>query len=132
MTKIIYSPIEGATNRKFTQRLKFIIFLFGLLMAQSCGQKQGEATDDLSTTDSNMITLTAAQFKAANISLGKIERRPMGTTLQVNGMLDVPPQNLITVSAPPVRSPLGKEAGGGGGGPNGAAFFKFLLDFSNE
>ena len=100
MTKIIYSPIEGATNRKFTQRLKFIIFLFGLLMAQSCGQKQEEAKDDLSTTDSNMITLTAAQFKAANITLGRIERRPMGTTLHVNGILDVPPQNLITIAAP--------------------------------
>ena len=81
-------------------RLKFIIFGIGVLIAQSCGQKQSVTTEATDTTIANVITLTDTQYKAAAISLGKIERKPMGTTLQVNGILDVPPQNLITIAAP--------------------------------
>jgi membrane fusion protein, heavy metal efflux system len=80
--------------------VKIFMCIAGLFIAQSCGEKQPETTDSPSATSANVITLTDSQFKAADITLGKFERKPMGTTLQVNGMLDVPPQNLITIAAP--------------------------------
>ncbi len=81
-------------------RVKIFIGIAGLFIAQSCGEKQPVTTDSPSAASANVITLTASQFKAAAITLGKFERKPMGTTLQVNGILDVPPQNLITIAAP--------------------------------
>jgi cobalt-zinc-cadmium efflux system membrane fusion protein len=80
--------------------LKHILVGLGLLLAQSCGKKQADLTEAATTASPNIITLTDTQYKAADITLGKIERKPMGTTLQVNGILDVPPQNLITIAAP--------------------------------
>jgi cobalt-zinc-cadmium efflux system membrane fusion protein len=117
MTQFIYSETEDSGNGRsnnqpalkrsglpsppeFSRHFKMFIVAAGLLVAQSCGQKQDEKVESAVVTSDNLITLTASQFKAADISTGKIERKPMGTTLQVNGMLDVPPQNLITISAP--------------------------------
>jgi len=117
MTQFIYSLMKnngnGRTNKQpalkqsglplpgdFCRHIKIFIVTAGYLVVQSCGQKQAEKVEAVAVTSTNLITLTAPQFKAANISTGKIERKPMGTTLQVNGMLDVPPQNLITISAP--------------------------------
>jgi membrane fusion protein, heavy metal efflux system len=80
--------------------MKYIILIISLIIT-SCTQNQTEnKVEDISAVSSNTIKLTPAQHKAANIVLGNIERKPMGTTLRVNGMLDVPPQNLITISAP--------------------------------
>ena len=79
-----------------------IIIVIGLLIVSSCGQNKPEnKTEDISSdSSSSIINLTPAQYKAAKINLGNIERKPMGSTLRVNGMLDVPPQNLITIAAP--------------------------------
>lgn len=51
-------------------------------------------------TEQNSIIVTDAQYTAAGIELGKMQSMPLSRKLQVNGMLDVPPQNLVTVSAP--------------------------------
>jgi len=45
------------------------------------------------------VALTESQFKSIHIKTDKIEPKTLGTTLDVNGVLDVPPQNLVTVSA---------------------------------
>lgn len=55
------------------------------------------AQDSLST---EILTLSQEQYSATNVKLGKMSRRQMPTKLQVNGVLDVPPQNLVTISAP--------------------------------
>lgn len=80
--------------------MKYLIFFISGFIALSCSSKQEGSQADVLRADPNMIKLTAAQYKAAAIELGVITRKPMGTTLQLNGMLDVPPQNLITVAAP--------------------------------
>lgn len=82
--------------------MKFaIVIMITSFILGACGQNSPSNESEIaSAVPSNTIKLTSAQYKAANIQLGKIERRPIGTTLQVNGMLDVPPQNLLTVSAP--------------------------------
>src|SRR5690606_1145648 len=45
-------------------------------------------------------TLSEMQYKSIHLRLGQITAKKMATTLQVNGELDVPPQNLVTISAP--------------------------------
>lgn len=64
-----------------------------------CSTKQ-QAADDSVPMDESSLTLTPDQFKAIGIVLGKPETRTMSDLITANGKLDVPPQNLVTVSAP--------------------------------
>lgn len=47
----------------------------------------------------NTVELTSAQYQVAGIQLGKVEQKELSSVLNVNGVLDVPPQNLVTISA---------------------------------
>ena len=71
------------------------------LLTFSCGnsakEQDGVAKVELVSTD---VLLTEAQYKNTGIKLGKIEHRSMSGILKVNGVFDVPPQNLVTVSMP--------------------------------
>jgi hypothetical protein len=46
------------------------------------------------------VTLSAEQLKNAGIVTGKAERRSLGVLMPVQGVVDVPPQNLVSISAP--------------------------------
>lgn len=77
-----------------------IILIIGTIVFASCG---GEKTQEQVTTQPAIetnVSLTEAQIKSANIELGKIEEREISTTLKLNGKIDVPPQNMISVSMP--------------------------------
>ena len=76
------------------------ILIIGIIVFASCG---GEKIQEQGTTQSAIetnVSLTEAQIKSANIELGKIEVREISTTLKLNGKIDVPPQNMISVSMP--------------------------------
>ncbi|MEO7989548.1 MAG: efflux RND transporter periplasmic adaptor subunit [Chryseolinea sp.] len=78
-----------------------IILITSAVLISACGSKKTEIKDSPdSVASNNSIIITEAQYKAADITFGKIEKKAMGTAIQANGILDVPPQNLITVSAP--------------------------------
>ena len=75
------------------------IILIVILSLPSCG---GHKTEDPEAKASieTLVTLTDAQYKSANIQLGKLEQREISTTLKLNGKIDVPPQNMVSVSTP--------------------------------
>jgi cobalt-zinc-cadmium efflux system membrane fusion protein len=58
------------------------------------------ATVKVETTTVDWVELTPDQIKNAGIVTGKPETREIHSTLKVNGVIDVPPQNIISVSAP--------------------------------
>lgn len=80
--------------------MQYIAIVVSALFVMSCGQSEKQTEQKDVSPESNTVTLTPTQYKAVGIELGTITRKPMGTTLRVNGSLDVPPQNLITISAP--------------------------------
>ncbi len=86
------------------KKMKPLIFVFlGLSMVlSSCNKSNQEALAQADSTRqaSTEVTLTDEQVKTLDITLGKIEKRVLSNTIKVNGMLDVPPQNLVTISAP--------------------------------
>ncbi len=45
------------------------------------------------------LEITEKQFTTTGIELGKIVMRNLSGTIKVNGLLDVPPQNLVSISA---------------------------------
>ncbi|MFD0750913.1 efflux RND transporter periplasmic adaptor subunit [Mucilaginibacter calamicampi] len=81
--------------------MKPIIYLASLaLFLSACGDKQ-KPTDDAATTNNNSIViLTDAQFKNAAITTGKIEQKDISSVLKLNGQIDVPPQNMVSISVP--------------------------------
>ncbi len=73
------------------------------MILTACGNKKEEvkmdATDEHSK-ESSSVLFTDAQYKTAGIQLGNITNRVLSGTIRVNGKLDVPPQQLTSVSVP--------------------------------
>jgi len=82
------------SNMKHT--IFFLVFLLSLL---SCSTEKSEKTETTQTSETT-VYLTEAQYKNAGIQTGKLEKRTISTTLKLNGKIDVPPQNMISVSTP--------------------------------
>lgn len=78
--------------------LKYIFAgLTALLFSCSGGEETKGATQEESP---NILVLSDAKMKAADIGYGKLEMKVISSTIKVNGKIDVPPQNLISVSVP--------------------------------
>ena len=77
------------------------LFFFALIITtlSACSSSTVETSVE-SAPIQNKVSLTDAQFKNANIELGKIENRTLSTVLKLNGKIDVPPQNMVSVSMP--------------------------------
>src|SRR6187551_3325510 len=77
-------------------------FLSLLLIVSSCSKSnekvEGQPTETNASV-SNEVTLTDDQVKSINITLGKVEQRALSRAVKVNGVLDVPPQNLVTIAS---------------------------------
>lgn len=81
--------------------MKKIIAILSLLSLVSCGDKSEKVVEQKPTTIESMkVSLTQGQFDNAGIVLGKMEQREISEILQLNGKIDVPPQNLVSVSIP--------------------------------
>ena len=81
---------------------KVLIFIIGVMVITSCGNKStDEAVDEnKEAEESNIVLLTPDQIENAGIAFGKVEQRQISGTVKVNGVLDVPPQQLVSISAP--------------------------------
>jgi cobalt-zinc-cadmium efflux system membrane fusion protein len=70
----------------------------------SCGSNQESAPEEAEKhkeqEEGNLVALTFAQSKNAGIELGKVEPKQISGTIKVNGLLDVPPQQLVSISVP--------------------------------
>jgi cobalt-zinc-cadmium efflux system membrane fusion protein len=86
-----------------THLQKYIVVLFAIAF-YSCGS-QADKTETTAaetgvTEDNTTVTLTAAQAKNAVIDTGHALNRGLSTTLKVTGAIDVPPQNMVSISFP--------------------------------
>ena len=48
----------------------------------------------------DVITLSPEQYQVAGIKMGSIEMKSLSATIKVNGVLDLPPKNLVSISTP--------------------------------
>jgi membrane fusion protein, heavy metal efflux system len=87
-----------------------IKFFFSILIPAaitiSCNEKKSEQKSETQKTETekkvaaDKVTLTADQYKVAGIHVGKVEMRNLSSVIKVNGIIDVPPQNIVSISAP--------------------------------
>jgi membrane fusion protein, heavy metal efflux system len=74
------------------------ILLF-VITACSTPPKKDNADENINAHLQEVV-LNAEQYKSLNIELGLPQKKGIGDAIEVTGMLDVPPQNLVTISAP--------------------------------
>jgi len=96
---------------------KIYIILLSLFLTSSCNDKiTGEKQEDAAVAEhaegetaheeaghkenENIVEFTPEQFLIGKVELGKITPKNLSNVIAVNGLLDVPPQNLVSVSAP--------------------------------
>lgn len=79
---------------------KYIIIAIVFSILTSCGNKKTETTATEETPSETIVELTDAQLKNSEITTGKIEERNISSLLKVNGKIEVPPQNMVSVSVP--------------------------------
>ena len=80
--------------------MKKILIIYTLLLLFSACNKQTETvnkTED--SVNESLVKLTDIQIKNAGIKTALIEEKSIAYTLKVNGKIDVPPQNMVSVSA---------------------------------
>ena len=80
---------------KITPLLIIAATLFG------CGNKQtSEQAQSTATASETTVTLSEAQLNLAKLSIGSFENKNVSSILKVNGVIDVPPQNMVSISVP--------------------------------
>lgn len=80
--------------------MKTIIYiLFISIMFMSCGNKSEENVTESNSLE-HVVKLNDEQIKNAGIVIGKLESRTISSVLKVNGKIDVPPQNMVSISIP--------------------------------
>lgn len=80
---------------------KIFLGITTLFIITSCGSKTAtEETTDTTIIESSIANLTEKQVQSIGITTGVLEEKSFSTILKVSGKVDVPPQNLISVSVP--------------------------------
>ncbi|WP_298349812.1 efflux RND transporter periplasmic adaptor subunit [Runella sp.] len=74
------------------------ITILGLLTA--CGSKTTEEQTATAPSNKNAVKLTEIQIKNAGIVTGSLEQKQISSVLKVNGKIEVPPQNVVSISVP--------------------------------
>ncbi|MFN8265901.1 MAG: efflux RND transporter periplasmic adaptor subunit [Chitinophagaceae bacterium] len=80
---------------------KIFLFLFSLaIVLFSCKDKPKETTTNKKEEETSVVTLTPQQLEKAALQVSAVETKSINSRLQVNGMVDVPPQSMVSVSFP--------------------------------
>lgn len=81
------------------KKLIYIIPAFALLYSCSSEAPKETAKETVVKAEQE-ITFTPAQMKNANVQVGTPELKDLSGVVRANGVVDVPPQNLVSVSFP--------------------------------
>lgn len=79
---------------------KFLILILSVVSIFSCSKKSEPETKAQTTDTSLHVALSEEQIKKMGIEVGQPVMRSISGVIKANGMLDVPPQNLVSISAP--------------------------------
>ncbi|RFM28509.1 efflux RND transporter periplasmic adaptor subunit [Deminuibacter soli] len=76
-----------------------------IILLSACHSSPKEAAVKQDTTKAaavanNVVQLSPEQIKNAGITTGEAEKKEMHSTIKVSGVIDVPPNNIVSVSMP--------------------------------
>jgi cobalt-zinc-cadmium efflux system membrane fusion protein len=76
------------------------LFIIPVIAATSCSNQKNSSEDNKNTASENTVLLTDTEIKTAGIELAKPVKGFTSSFLKVNGLIDVPPQNVVSISFP--------------------------------
>ena len=76
-----------------------IVIILSLLI-YSCNTKPESNSSELKNHHKNIITLTDEQYQIAGIDTGFLIQKNISYIIKLNGKIEVPPQNLVSISVP--------------------------------
>lgn len=79
---------------------KYIVISTAVILLLSCSSKKKAPESTQAETEGSTITLTAVQIKNAGLQLMQLQKKKMSSILKLNGKIDVPPQNIVSISVP--------------------------------
>ncbi len=79
--------------------MRYLYILSLLALIAACTSKK-QTEEKLPAKPENTVTLTAEQIKNAGIETGIIQKQSLNSELKVHGLVDVPPQNIVSISFP--------------------------------
>jgi len=80
--------------------MKNILIITIIIFSTACSSKKTEAEKTIPIAITNRVLLNDSQMKNAGIELGILQQMEIASILKVNGKIDVPPQNMISISVP--------------------------------
>ncbi|KYP13591.1 efflux RND transporter periplasmic adaptor subunit [Flavihumibacter sp. CACIAM 22H1] len=80
--------------------MKWIIGMASWLVLAACGSQEPKTNEKQATKEQSVVELDTAQLQLAGIDTGWAVKEKVSSKLTVNGVVDVPPQNIVSVSFP--------------------------------
>lgn len=92
-------------TKRLNQMKNIVIVLLLLAGLTSCNKKEEEKPETAAEQpekeqEVNTVQLTKAQYETAGIEIGSTTTRNLSDVVTANGVIDIPPQNLVSISAP--------------------------------
>lgn len=66
----------------------------------SCNSNKTESETNTNNVSEKIVSLTDKQYQNAGLVIEPTQERTVSATVNLNGVIDVPPQNLVSVSMP--------------------------------
>ena len=81
--------------------INHILIFTAVILAVGCKNETSDnPVEEVQEEEDSLVEMSEAQMRTAGVELGKIEEKQISGTIRVNGVLDVPPQQLVSISAP--------------------------------
>lgn len=80
--------------------MKSYLIICSLVVFAACKSGTPAAEETFTPLIQNQVTLDSNQLQMAAIDTGRVQWKEISSTLTVNGVVDVPPQNIVSVSFP--------------------------------
>ena len=77
-----------------------IFIIASILLLVACSSKNESKQSVVPSKEELTVLLSPAQMKNVGIETGKLEQREISSILKVNGKIDLPPQNIVSISVP--------------------------------
>lgn len=86
---------------KSSNHIYCLLAVILIVFTASCSKTHEEPAEvEHHDDEESIVELTEEQMKIADVVLGSVENKQISGTIRVNGKLDVPPQQLVSISAP--------------------------------
>ena len=81
--------------------INHILIFTAVILVLACKNETPDTpAEEVHAHEDSVVEMSEAQLRTAGVELGKIEEKQISGTIRVNGVLDVPPQQLVSISAP--------------------------------